>query len=1034
MKTRTLFLVILLITSISNITSAQSFKEWQDPSINQINREPMVATHFAFPTVEEALCGSVECSANFMSLNGKWDFNWSRHFDQRPTNFFEKGFDTSGWNQISVPGIWETNGYGTPVYVNSQYVWAYRSDCGFPNIPSQENHVGSYKKIVTVPADWDGKDIYLRLGGVSSGVYIWVNGEFVGYSEDSKLPSTFNLTKYLTTGDNEISLQVLRWVDGTYLECQDYWRLAGISRDVYLFAEEKAGIEDISVVASLDKAYKKGVLSVDVDLTNESDGNSVEMTLNDAKGAKVWSGVATVKGGKATASTTISKVNRWSAEDPYLYSLLITQKDNSGNVIDVTPQKVGFRTVEIKGGLLLVNGETILIKGVNRHELDPDGGYCVPKSRMLQDVKIMKQFNINAIRTCHYPNSEYLYELADQYGLYIVDEANIEAHGYEKVADNGDWKEMHVERTTRMVKRDRNHPSVIIWSMGNESGDGQNFVASYKAMKELDTTRPVQYQRPGEKEHTDIFVPFYVSQEGVANYGKKGSEKRMPLIQCEYAHAMGNSMGGFKEYWDEYRKYDNLQGGFIWDFVDQGLRDYRDGKMFFAYGGDYGKSTPSDNNFLDNGLISPDRVPNPHLYEVAAVHQSIWVTELSASNGKYEIYNENFFTDISNVTLVWTIEESGVAVEQGVISNITTAPQSKRAITIPYSKECSCGSDCNCERTLNIEFKTKSLKDLIPAGHIVASQQFILNEYNFEEAFEFSNSKGASVSLLEDRYSIDIMTNSTVIAVDKSSGLINSYVIDGREYLKFETYGEPNFWRAPTDNDFGAGLQNKLSKWKSPLKKKSVEVKEVDGAKVVVSTFTLEELEAELTLTYSVNGEGVLNIEEKLTTSAADPSTMPKLPRFGMSFTFKKEFDRVEYYGRGPIENYVDRKFSTELGLYNQTVEEQFFPYMRPQETGTKSDVRWWNLTDASGTGVQIRATTPFSASALNYTVETLDDGVQKDQRHSQLLEEENLTELNIDLMQMGLGCIDSWGASALSQHSIPYGNYTFNFTIKPIK
>ncbi|MCY1719343.1 DUF4981 domain-containing protein [Prolixibacteraceae bacterium Z1-6] len=1020
---------VLIVTGFSAF--GQSYTEWHDPAVNSINREEMRASFFAYENQVLATENVRENSAQFISLNGLWNFSWVRNADQRPAGFFSKDYDDSLWGKMEVPGTWEMFGYGEPVYVNSRYVFDYLMKPEPPKIPEKENHVGSYRKMVNIPADWDGKDVYMHFGAVSSNVYLWVNGEFVGYSEDSKLQAEFNITSYLKKGENLIAFQVFRWCDGTYVEAQDYWRFAGVSRDVFLYARNLLHIKDITVVADLDKSYRNGLLDIllqfDEKDADELKGAKIELELKDKAGKPVWKKEMVASGtNEMNASAHIKNVAAWSAEAPNLYELLVTFKDKSGDVIEVISQRVGFRNIKIENAQILVNGQPVLIKGVNRHELDPDGGYVVSQERMEQDVKIMKMNNINAVRTCHYPDDPYFLELCDKYGLYVVDEANIEAHGYEKIADMKDWMETHLQRTTRLVKRDKNLPSVIFWSMGNESGDGMNFVAAYKAMKNLDSTRPVQYERPGEKDHTDIFVPFYVGYEWLERYGKDKS-KTKPLIQCEYAHAMGNSMGGFKEYWDLYRKYDNLQGGFIWDFVDQGIRDYRNGKMIYAYGGDFGMGLPSDNNFNNNGLVSPDREPNPHLYEVNYQQQSIWTTPVDLNNGKIRVFNENFFVSLDNVQLTWHLVEEGETIEQGVVSNLKVLPQKTVDIQLGYQLTPS-----TKERFLEVYYKTKSKDGLVPAGYVIARQQLQVSSYNFPEPV--FDQPAENVTVDETRYLIDVTAGRTKITFDKKTGLITAYSYKNVQYLKEGTEITPNFWRACTDNDFGASLQRRLAKWHNPeIKLEELNANTVKNGAEVVAKYALPELEAELEMTYTINSDGKMIVTEKLVTMASEDDKMPMLPRFGIQATFKKAFSNIEYYGRGPVENYADRKESEFVGLYRQSVSEQFFPYIRPQETGTKTDIRWWKLTEASGKGIKICASLPFSASALHYTTEMLDDSPQKSQSHSGELDEVDATVLSVDLKQMGLGCVNTWGAIPRPEYLIPYGDYEFSFFIEPI-
>lgn len=1016
---------------LTSLGFSQAYKEWHDPAINSINRAPMHASYFAFENKNLALSDIKENSENFKSLNGKWKFNWVRHANLRPKNFFSTGFDDNQWDELNVPGIWEVNGYGEALYVNHRFAWDYIMQPKPPTVPQRENYVGSYRRVVNIPENWDNKEVFINLGAVSSCVYLWVNGEFVGYSEDRKLEPEFNITSYLKKGDNLIAFQVFRWCDGSYVELQDFWRLAGLSRDVYLYARNQFHMKDVSIVADLDSQYKNGLLNVEVDLEEKDIQQhkecKVEFELRDCKGKVVWHANKTVAGSaKLCASAKIKNVKQWSAEIPNLYNLTISLKDKSNHLIEVIPQRVGFRKVEIKNGLLLVNGQPILIKGVNRHEMDPDHAYFVSKERMEQDVRIMKKNNINAVRTCHYPNDPYFYELCDKYGLYVVDEANIEAHGYEKIAQMKDWAPTHLERVSRLVKRDKNIPSVIIWSMGNESGDGVCFTEAYKAIKEMDATRPVQYQRSGMKKHTDIYVPFYVDYQDLEEYGKK-QDQRMPLIQCEYAHAMGNSMGGFKDYWDIYRKYENLQGGFIWDFADQALRDYRNGKMIYTYGGDYGEGLPSDNNFNSNGLLNPDREPNPHFDEVANVQQSIWTKVKDGSRGIIEIYNENFFQSLKNVRLNWRIVEEGSVIKEGVVGALNILPQQRKEAKLDYTYE---SSDKEC--LLEVYYKTKEKKGMIPGGHVVARQQFSLSDYKYSDLDLIKTD--TEVSIEETSYLLEVKAGDVSIIFNKSDGFICSYAIGSEQLIKNGEKVMPNFWRGGTDNDYGGRTQRKLSKWRKPnLKLTSLKTLAEDGIVRVVANYELKELDAKLEMTYAIDSEAKMRITEKLTTSD-EANDKPMLPRYGMQFALDRKFDQIEYYGRGPIENYVDRKFSAFVGRYSQTVAEQFFPYIRPQETGTKSDIRWWKIMNKGGCGLKIYANLPFSASALHFKNDDLDDFDSKDQLHSGELEEQDLTVLSIDLVQMGLGCVDSWGSLTREQYQNPYQDYEFFFIVEPLK
>lgn len=1023
--------VIGLITSIltTMTTHSQTFEEWHNPSVNQINRTPMRASFFAYETSDLANKDIKENSSNFLSLNGSWKFSFVKDADKRPLHFFEPNYDDSFWDKIEVPAIWEANGYGDPIYVNSKFAWHHIVNSEPPLVPTKDNYVGSYRRTVDIPSNWDGKEVFINMGAVSSALYLWVNGQFVGYSEDRKLEAEFNITSFLKKGKNQIAFQVFRWCDGSYVELQDFWRLAGTSRDMYLYARHPFHINDITITTDLDETYRNSVLDIIIDLNQKQDasngGNAILFELKNSEDKIIWSKKKHLHSQKQIhINEFIENISTWSAEIPVLYTLTTTLLDSNDNIVEVIPNRVGFREVEIKNGLLLVNGEAILIKGVNRHEIDPDHAYYVTPKRMEEDVRIMKLNNINAVRTSHYPNDPYFYKLCDIYGLYVVDEANIEAHGYEDIAKMPSYTNTHIERTTRLVKRDKNFPSVIIWSMGNESGDGINFIKAYNEMKALDNTRPVQYQRPGRKEHTDIFVPFYMDYKDVEAYGEKGGQ-RMPLIQCEYAHAMGNSMGGFKEYWDLYRKYDNLQGGFIWDFVDQSLREYYNGKMTYTYGGDYGQGLPSDNNFLNNGLLNPDRKPNPHFNEVAMIQQSIWTKPIDIEHGKVSIYNENFFASLENTMLVWKVVEEGFTLQEGIISDLNVAPQKTVFKKLAYTLERS-----DKERFLEVYYKTKEAKGFVPAGHIVAREQFPISNYKFPNIEQLPNN--GEVIIEDTKFVTKLMTNNTSVIFDKKTGYIIKFKYKGDDLIEKGESIKPNFWRGGTDNDYGAKLPVKLSKWRNPISKlESIQATNINGLAEVKVVYILSQLNAQLEITYLQNGAGTLRITEKLIVSEVESTKMPMLPRFGIQIPLKKRFDQIEYYGRGPIENYADRKTSTFINTYKQTVSEQFYPYIRPQETGTKSDIRWWKLTNRGGKGFKIYSDIPFSASALNYTNTDLDDFDVKDQRHTTELLEQDFTILSIDLKQMGLGCINSWGALPIEKYRIPYGNYEFSFVIE---
>ena len=1019
-------LLTSLLTLVALTLGAQTFHEWKDPRINAVNRAPMHSNYFAYESADVAKKGIKENSVNFMSLNGNWKFFWVKDAESRPTDFWKVGFNDKGWNTLPVPGLWELHGYGNPIYVNIGYAWRNQFENNPPHVPTENNNVGSYRKEIIIPASWKGKDIIAHFGSVTSNMYLWVNGKYVGYSEDSKLEAEFNLTPYLKPGHkNLIAFQVFRWCDGTYLEDQDFFRYSGVGRDCYLYARDKKRIEDIRVTPDLDNEYKNGSLNIALNLKGNG---KVNLILKDASGKEV----ASIQTTKGHATIEVENPHKWTAETPYLYTLYASLEGSK----EVIPVKVGFRKVELKGAQLLVNGQPILIKGANRHELDPDGGYVISRKRMIQDIQIMKQFNLNAVRTSHYPNNNLWYELCDQYGLYVVAEANIESHGMgygeHTLAKRDDYALAHTERNQRNIQRSFNHPSVIIWSLGNEAGYGPNFEAAYDWIKEEDPSRLVQYEQSGRTGKTDIYCPMYLGYNRSEEYSKD-EQYQKPLIQCEYAHAMGNSEGGFKEYWDIIRKYPKYQGGFIWDFVDQSVRwTGKNGKMIYGYGGDFNRFDASDINFCDNGLISPDRVPNPHMYEVGYFYQNIWTSPTNIQNGEISIFNENFFRDLSAYYLEWQLLKGGKVMRSGRVEDLNVAPQQTAKIKLPIGKICQCS-----EWLLNVSYKLKNTEGLLNAGHIVAKQQLVLNPYK-SPSMELKNQAKSNLAIVgptlneNDKRYLIVNGENFRIEFDKTNGYLSKYQVNGLDMLKEGSYLQPNFWRAPTDNDFGASLQAKYAVWKNPkIKLISMQQRINEHQAIIEATYELPEASAKLFLTYTINNEGAIKVTQKMTTDKN--AKVANLFRFGMQMQMPRSFDKVEYYGRGPVENYIDRKSNTDLGIYKQSVSEQFYPYIRPQENGTKNDIRWWKTLNAAGHGIQVVAAEAFSASALHYTIESLDEGLYKKQGHSQEVEEADLTNFCFDKIQAGLGCEDSWGRIARPEYQVPYGDYEFTFILMPM-
>lgn len=1028
MKKNILTCYLLLVCTT---LSSQTFNEWKDPVVNEVNRSPMHTSYFAYQNEHSALKGCKEASQNFMSLNGIWKFLWVKDADKRPMNFYKISYDDKSWDNMQVPGLWALNGYGDPVYVNYGYPWRNQFAGEPPAIPVADNQVGSYRKEIIIPADWKGKEIFAHFGAVSSNMYLWVNGQFVGYSEDSKLEAEFNLSRYLKPGKNLIAFQVFRWCDGSYLEDQDFLRLAGVGRDCYLYVRNKKYIQDIRVTPDLDAQYLNATLHVAMNLKG---GGTVDLKLLDPLGKEI---VATsVKGtGQIQTRMEVANPGKWSAENPILYTLIATLKDK-GDVVEVIPVNVGFRKIELKNAQILVNGQPVLFKGVNRHEMDPDNGYYLSPQRMIQDIKIMKAFNINAVRTSHYPNDNLWYDLCDRYGLYVVAEANVESHGiggHKTLARNPLFAKAHLERNQRNVQRSYNHPSIIFWSLGNEAGFGANFEACYTWIKNEDKTRAVQYEQAKTNEFTDIFCPMYQDYEGNREYCEGDIDK--PLIQCEYTHAMGNSLGGFKEYWDLIRKYPKYQGGFIWDFVDQSLRwKNKEGVSFYAYGGDWNPYDASDNNFMDNGLINPDRQPNPHMYEVGYFYQSIWVTPVDLPNGAINVYNENFFRNLDDYYLEWELQADGEIVRKGMVGKLNVAPQQTATVQLGYTMDDICQDK---ELLLNIMFKLKKAESLLPAGHVVAKKQLTILPYKMPDLaisnMPNSNIKVCAPTVIENDVNYLIVEGEHFrLDFDKHDGYLCKYEINGRQLLNEGSKLTPNFWRAPTDNDLGAGLQKKYAAWKNTgIYLNELEQKVENDLVIVNSEYTMEAVKAKLYLTYTINNCGAVKITQKMTVDQS--ATVSDLFRFGMQVQICEELEQVSYYGRGPIENYSDRNNSTWLGKYRQTVSDQFYSYIRPQENGTRTDIRWWKLMDKGGNGLKLIADAPCSVSALHYSIEVLDDGERKEQRHSEFLPCVDYINLCIDKVQMGVGGVNSWGALPLKDYRLPYQDYEFSFLLQPV-
>ena len=1017
-KVLLIMMVAVMAVSMPVIAQQPTMTEWHDLQVNEVNR---YAVHTSFP------------QANRLSLDGTWRFLWVEHADQRPTDFFRMDYDAKNWVDMPVPGVWELNGYGDPEYVNVGFAWRGHFKNNPPEVPVKDNHVGSYRRTITIPADWTGKQVIAHFGSVTSNIYLWVNGQYVGYAEDAKLAAEFDVTPFIHSGENLIAFQTFRWCDGSYHEDQDFWRLSGVGRSCYLYAQDKAEhIQDIRITPDLINNYKDGTLAVKIWAVGKSDAR---LTLLDAAGKEVAS--QTVKSWQESQPKQggvvlhVNNPQKWTAETPYLYTLKIEYGHQ------VTTQRVGFRKVEIKDAQLLVNGKPIYIKGVNRHEMDPDGGYVVSRERMIQDLQLMKRFNINAVRTCHYPDDPLWYDLCDEYGIYLCAEANQESHGflYQNPSPSKDpiFRQQIVERNQHNVAVNFNHPSVIIWSLGNETADSENFTAARQWILSQDQSRPIQYEPAGEGANTDIFCPMYMIQWHCEGYAKD-NRKQKPLIQCEYNHVMGNSGGGLKEYWDLVRKYPKFQGGFIWDFVDQALHGKdKQGRDIYTYGGDYNKYDPSDNNFNCNGLVSPDRVPNPHMYETGYEYQNIWTEPVDITQGKLRIRNEYFFRDLSNYVMDWTLLCDGRVIRSGQVEQISCAPQGTVEVTLPLGNCDGAG-----EYLLNVDYKLKNAEPLMQKGQTVAYQQLTVKPGTL--ALQDATAKLPSLKVKDSkRDTLLSVTNDAVnIQFNKVSGFMVRYTVADRQLLGEGGVLRPNFWRALTDNDMGGQFQKDNKVWKNPTLNlvtfHAEKVKKPQPCVVVTAVYDMPDVKAQLTLTYHISGDGRIKVAEQLKTDK--DTKQPDMARFGMVMQLPYEMERSAYYGRGPIENYGDRKLSQRIGIYNQTADEQFYPYIRPQENGLKSDVRWWNQTTAQGKGMRIEAVEPFSVSALHYAIEDLDEPKPaKGQRHSTQVPKSKYTNLCIDGAHTGVGGANSWSnwGLALPKYRVPYQDRTFTFQFVPL-
>ncbi len=1031
----------------------KEIRDWENPEVFNINREAPHATMISYADEQAALEAEKTKSPNYLSLDGVWKFHWVKTPDERPYWFFKDDYDTRDWDDIEVPSNWQMKGYDVPIYVNIGFGFEKNP----PKIDHSWNPVGSYKRTFTIPPEWKDKEVFLHFGAVSSAFYVWVNEALVGYNEDSKVPAEFNITPHLRKGENTLAVEVYRWCDGSYLEDQDFWRLSGIQRSVFLHARPQTFISDFFAVGDLENSYNDGLLKLDVAVKNK-DADSRDFVLEASlfrDDEKVYTESKDVKlsGEQTSVSFTkqLPQVRKWTSETPDLYSLVISLKDNFGNNLESVGARIGFRKVEILNSQLLINGVPVLLKGTNLHEHHEVNGHVIDEATILKDIRIMKSNNLNAVRTSHYPQQELWYELCDRYGLYLVDEANIESHGIgynkdETLADKKEWAGMHMDRMQRMVERDKNHPSVIIWSLGNEAGDGHNFLDNYNWTKARDASRPVQYERAEKstnttERHTDIVCPMYARIPQIEEYAKDPKSDR-PLILCEYAHAMGNSVGNLQDYWDVIEKYPLLQGGFIWDWVDQGLiTTDENGEKFWAYGGDFGEEgMPSDGNFCINGLVFPDRGWKPALEEVKRVYQYIGFEPLSLSAGTVKITNKYFFTDLSEFIFDWDIVSDGVAVKSGKLTIPPLKPGESTVVNIPVSGiEVTPGA----EYFLNFRVSKSDEWDLVPEDHVYAATQFKLPMDGKPVFAKHDQMAVLQTNTVDKKY--EVSSPDILIVFDLEKGRMESFAYKGRSMISKGP--EPDFWRPPTDNDYGYNMDRRLGVWKKAGERtivRSAKITQPELGKAVV-TFEYdipdengEKIAGHVT-TYTVYSSGDVIVKNQFSKVS---DKIPEIPRMGMQMQLPEEFMNLKWLGRGPHENYADRKTSADVGLYESTVDDQYVPYVRPQENGYKTDTRWLALTDESGNGLLVSGNPLIGFAALKNVHDDFESPgklsmYRKDalsaNTHINDVKPRELVNLNVDLGQMGVGGDNSWGAEIHPQYRLLDRKYEYTFRMRPV-
>jgi len=1047
-------LIIIAFTGIpAGIAQNEpEINDWENPSMFNQNKELPHSTLMPYQSVEDALTQKRNESVFYKSLSRTWKFHLSHKPADRPMDFYKTDYDVSGWDNIPVPSNWELQGYDVPIYVNHQYEFAdykhpvspeikfeeqlYPANPG--KVPHDYNPVGSYRRNFTVPESWDGREVFIQFGAVKSAFYIWVNGQKAGYSQGSKTPAEWDITKYLKPGENTLALEVYRWSDGSYLESQDFWRISGIERDVYLYSTPKVRIRDFFAKADLDSEYKNGILNLDVDIKNQVEkyrsGNyTVAFQLYDVNKNMISEASQEAKINKKsdlklTFSKEIPNPKKWTAETPNLYSLIIILKNEAGEIVETVSHKVGFRKVELINTLFCINGVPVTIKGVNRHEHDQYNGHVISAENMIKEIALMKQFNINAVRTSHYPNDERFYDLCDEYGLYVTNEANIESHGMYygdySLAKKPEWEAAHVDRMMRMVERDKNHACVVVWSMGNEAGDGVNFTAGYKAIKERDPSRPVHYERAIMGDNTDIYCPQYPGVKALEEYAEKWQTKT--FISSEYSHAMGNSNGNLMDLWEVFYRdrNDQLQGGYIWDWIDQAfVKKDKDGNEFWAYGGDYGKDMPTDYNFVCNGLISADYTPHPGLWEVKYAYQYV---RFSKTDQGYVVTNFHDFIDLSDYRISWTVSDNGIKKYSGTFENINLKPGENQPLIFPVPTMIL---PAGVERYIDFSVTLKKDYPFMPAGFEVAHDQFKMEG----EHINTIATKGLpKLSYAETNETITITGENFVISFGKSAGTISSYEINGMELM--QKGPQINFWRPANDNDKGSQMLNRLGIWREvsrEAKPSGIKIEQAENNKITVTaSYNLEKVKSKEVVTYNFFGSGVIEVKVSFTTNE---EKLPDMPRFGLRWEVPVNFDNLTYFGRGPQENYIDRNHSAFVGIYSGKVADQYFKYVRPQENGYKTDVRWFELRNENEVGIRVTGDPVIGFSALHNPIEDFDMETPDDYRHTNDIVKKDGVFICTDLKMMGVAGDDSWGARPYPEYSIPAKNYEFSFTIEPV-